>query len=142
MQFHLCNKNEWFILQKPKSLNILSETHEWFKRLSVVEDVELLFDSKKREVLILPHHQNMGFFKSFFQYSLNKLKKPHCCNIYTQTSIGRVMTAIMSPNQPETPYKSWQTIKEELNENHTGVREQFGLKNSIHYRFSSTCNFS
>lgn len=69
----------------PKSLNILSETHEWFNKLSVVEDVELLFDSKKRE-----------------------------------TSIGRVMTAIMSPNQPETPYKSWQTIKEELNENHTG----------------------
>lgn len=52
------------------------------------------------------------------------------------------MTAIMSPNQPETPYKSWQTIKEELNENHTGVREQFGLKHSIHYRFSSTSNFS
>nr|XP_034325149.1 uncharacterized protein LOC105343823 isoform X1 [Crassostrea gigas]XP_034325150.1 uncharacterized protein LOC105343823 isoform X1 [Crassostrea gigas]XP_034325151.1 uncharacterized protein LOC105343823 isoform X1 [Crassostrea gigas] len=69
----------------PKSINILSETHEWFNKLSVVDNVELLFDSKKRE-----------------------------------TAMGRVMTAIMSPNQPETPYKSWMTIKEELYENHTG----------------------
>ncbi|XP_065943061.1 uncharacterized protein [Magallana gigas] len=69
----------------PKSINILSETHEWFNKLSVVDNVELLFDSKKRE-----------------------------------TAMGRVMTAIMSPNQPETPYKSWRTIKEELYENHTG----------------------
>lgn len=38
-----------------------------------------------------------------------------------EMSIGRAMNVIMWPPHPETPYKSWQAVKEEFTQNHTST---------------------
>lgn len=46
-------------------------------------------------------------------------------------SIGKAMNVIMWPPHPETPYKSWQAVKEEFTQNHTAVRSQINHSLSI-----------
>lgn len=41
------------------------------------------------------------------------------------------MRAIMWPSEPETPYKSWQAVKEEFTQNHTAVRSEINHSQSI-----------
>lgn len=56
-----------------------------------------------------------------------------CLNVNCtwQMSIGRAMNVIMWPPHPETPYKSWQAVKEEFTQNHTSVRSQINHSQSI-----------
>lgn len=46
-------------------------------------------------------------------------------------AIGRAMQTIMCPSEPETPYKSWQAVKEEITQNHTAVSSQINHSQSI-----------
>uniref|UniRef100_A0A8W8IFL5 VWFA domain-containing protein n=1 Tax=Magallana gigas TaxID=29159 RepID=A0A8W8IFL5_MAGGI len=38
-----------------------------------------------------------------------------------EMAIERAMQTIMCPSEPETPYKSWQAVKEEITQNHTAT---------------------